>query len=220
MGKARRTNNKKTLFAKSIYSGKHSNNKIKFFCFNNSGKHAKNEMTVYNPLYAKLSTCIGSFAVAISFLAFATFGKYKGTLASADAARVAKYIIELSEPETTITEFIPNTTRTIDFEIKDFEGEIENIIAQNEVKTRYKIVVGFPNTWNLPVECKLYRVYSENSKEEINFVNGESDYFEFGLSSVVHKYRLELKWQSGHEEIYYQNLTDNITISIESEQMD
>ena len=210
----------KISFINTIFSGRHSSYRLKLFSSNNPGKHAKNEMIAYNPIYAKISTCIGSFAVATSFLAFVTLGKYKGTLASSDTARVAKYILDVSNPETTITEFIPNTTKNIDFEIKNFEGEIGEITAQNEVKTKYKIVVELPSTWNLPVDCKLYRVYSEENKEEVSLVNGESEYIEVEMSSVIHKYTLELKWQNGHEEIYYQNLTDNISISIESEQID
>ena len=85
-----------------IKRGKHASNRVVFFGTSKRGKHAKDEIIVYNPLYAKITTCLGSFALATSLFTIATLGKYKGTLASSDTARVARYLIELTKKEETI----------------------------------------------------------------------------------------------------------------------
>ena len=132
---------------------KHTSGRIKFFAMNQHGKHARNDLVVYNPIYAKISSCLSSFAISTSLLTCLTLGKYKGTLASSDTARVAHFVLQLTNNETSLTEFIPNTTRNIDFEVKNFEDTI-----QNEVKLRYRILLNMPETVYLPVDYTLYKV--------------------------------------------------------------
>ena len=78
--------------------GRHSKNKITFFG-NKKGKHCKDELIVYNPLYAKISACISSLAIATSFFTCLSFGKYKETFATEDIARVAKYVLKLDSEQ-------------------------------------------------------------------------------------------------------------------------
>ena len=201
-------------------NGKHSSNSIKSFGFSKRGKHAKDELIVYNPVYARLSTCLGSFAIATSLFTLATFGKYKGTLASSDTARVARYLIELNKTEETITEILPETTKNIEFEVKNFEGDIVNPEKQNEVKSKYKLKLEIVDVLDIPLEYHLYRIYSLEDQREIILTDGESNFIEVDSLCTVHKYRLELIWQNGYDEIIYQNLSDHIKISIDSEQID
>ena len=200
--------------------GKHSSNRIIFFSNSKRGKHAKNEIVVYNPIYAKISACIGSFAVATSFLACVTFGKYKGTYASADTARAARYVLNLRSLQTSITEFVPNTTRSINFEVKNFEGELDNPTLLNEVKLRYSIHIDTPPDANLPLEYKLYRINSDSSQSELPLKNKISDYVEVSTTSEIHTYRLDVIWPDGLNQDIYQNRTDNIKVSVEVEQLD
>ena len=213
---------------------KHFNGKMIFFGKASYGKHAKNEIVVYNPLYAKISSCLGSFAVATSLLTCVTLGKYKGTLASSDTARVAKYYVELKGDETSITEVLPETTQNIEFEVKNYQGELENITSRSEVDLKYRIIIGkdvdfikdagiiieTPVDGNLPLDYKLYRISTGNVEEEVTLVGGETDYINVGLSATSHKYRLKLIWQDGKDAILYQNLTDDFKIIIDSEQKD
>lgn len=78
--------------------GRHAKNRITLFG-NGKGKHSKDELVVYNPLYARISACVSSLAIATSFFACISFGKYKGTLASSDTARVAKYVLKLESDQ-------------------------------------------------------------------------------------------------------------------------
>ncbi len=197
--------------------GKHASGKFRFFNLRSQGKHFKNEMVVYNPIYAKISSCLGSLAIATSLITFATFGKYKGTLASSDTARVAKYMLKLSKTDVSITEFIPNTTQSINFEVKNYD-ELEN--EKNEVKLKYRILLDTPVSPNLPIDYKLYRIYDGNVEEEIILTNGISTYIDVELANTTHAYRLDLIWRNNCDEIIYQNLIDNIKISIDSEQVD
>lgn len=199
---------------------RHFNGKIVIFTKIKYGKHAKNEMIVYNSLYAKISSCLSSFAIVTSFLACATLGKYKGTVASSDIARVAKYYVELKCNQTAITEILPKTTQNIDFEVKNYEEKIGNIISRSEVNLKYKILIEYPEEENLPLDYKLYRVSEGDIEEEVTLNGGESDYIEVGVSTVSHKYRLKLIWQDKKDAILYQNITDNIKIVIKSEQKD
>ena len=195
--------------------GKHASGRIKIFGVNHYGKHAKNEMVVYNPIYAKISSCLGSLAIATSLLTFATLGKYKGTLASSDTARVARYMLELNKTETAITEMIPETSENIEFTVKNFDAT-----KQNEVNLKYRIIIEMPEIVNLPLNYTLYRVYSNNVEEQVVLQGGISDYINVDTSNVEHNYKLKIQWQSGQDSILYQNLTDNIKISIDSEQID
>ena len=195
--------------------GKHASGRIKIFGVNHHGKHAKNEMVVYNPVYAKISSCLGSLAIATSLLTFVTLGKYKGTLASSDTARVARYMLELNKTEASVTEMLPETTENIEFKVKNY-----NDAKQNEVNLRYRIIVEMPEVVNLPINYTLYRVYSNNVEEEVTLQGGVSNYITVDTSNVEHNYRLKMEWQNGQDSILYQNLTDNIKISIDSEQID
>ena len=200
--------------------GKHANNKIKFTFTCKHAKHLKNELVVYNPLYAKVSACIGSFAIATSLFTFMTLGKYKGTLASSDTARVARYVLQLTKTDETITEILPSDTKNIEFAIRNYEGEIESPEKINEVKLKYKIKIEIIDSLSLPLSYKLYREYNQGNQEEILLTNGESEFINIDMSSSEHKYKLEVKWQNGFDQIAYQNLTDHIKISIISEQID
>lgn len=198
--------------------GKHASNRIVFFC-NKRGKHFKNELIVYNPIYARFSACIGSLAIATSFLTCLTFGKYKGTLATSDTARVARYLLNLTSTETSITEFIPETTRSFNFYVSNFEGEINNPTAQNEVLLRYFIKIELPQTINLPLNYNLYKI--ENDVEtQITLNNGQSDWIQVSTVNQMDTYRLDIIWETNKDEYTYQNLTDNIKIFIELEQVD
>ena len=200
--------------------GKHMDHRIVFYRSRNAGRHAKNEIIKYNKFHAKLNAGLGSLAVAASFITCVTLGKFKGTLAGEDNARVARYVLELTEPDTTITEFIPSTTRNIDFQVKNYKGDEANAQNTSEVKLKYRISVELPATAKLPLDYKLYRVYDESNEEEVTLTNGRSEYVMVSTASEVHSYRLDITWQDGHDEIDYQNLTDSIIISAESEQID
>lgn len=221
----------KVYFPSVCKRGKHTSNKTQFFGISKCGKHAinrsnsfiiskcgkryKNELVVYNPIYARISSCLSSLVIATSLLTFATLGKYKGTLASSDTARVAKYMVNLISSDTAITEFIPNTTRTIEFSVKNFDSA-----EQSEVKLRYRIIIEMPENVHLPIDYKLYKLNNEDVKEEVSIVAGMSDYIEVDTTNVEHRYIVELTWRDGYNQIEYQNLTDNITISVDSEQID
>ena len=154
-------------------------------------------------------------SLVILLLAMISLSIISGTLASNDTARVAKYMLELTNTNNSITEFIPNTTQSISFSVKNYNGQ-----EKNEVKLRYKIILELPVNSNLPINYRLYRVYNANSEEEIILTNGVSSYIEMEMVNVIHEYRLDLIWQNGCDEIIYQNLVDNIKISIDSEQID
>lgn len=81
--------------------GKHAKNRITLFG-NNKGKHSKDELVVYNPIYAKISAYVSSLAIATSFFTCISFGKYKGTFASSDTARVANYVLKLESDQNKI----------------------------------------------------------------------------------------------------------------------
>jgi len=198
--------------------GKHASNKIVFFG-NKKGKHFKNELVVYNPIYARFSTCIGSLAVATSFLTCLTLGKYKGTLAAGDTARVARYLLNLTSTETSITEFIPETTRSFNFYVFNFEGQIDKPSAQNEVLLKYLINIELPKNSNLPLQYKLYKI-ENGTEKEITLIDGQSDWIQVSTVNQMDTYRLDIIWETNKDEYTYQNLTDNIKISIELEQVD
>ena len=199
--------------------GKHASTKVIFFAPKN-GKHSKNELIVYNPLYARFSACLSSLAVATSFLVCLTFGKFKGTLASTDAARAARYILDLSSQQTSITEFVPNTVKSTTFEIRNFKGDLENPAQVNEVKLRYKIKIEAPSVANLPLNYKLYNIDDEANPVEIVLNNNASNYIEVSSKAQIHKYRLDIIWQNGLDEVIYANLTDEINIAVDAEQID
>lgn len=199
--------------------GKHASTKVIFFA-PKSGKHSKNELIVYNPLYARFSACLSSLAVATSFLVCLTFGKFKGTLASADVARAARYVLDLSGQQTSITEFIPNTVRSTTFEIRNFKGDLENPTYVNEVKLKYTIKIESVNVANLPLDYKLYNIDDEANPVEIALTNNISDYIEVNSNAQIHKYRLDVIWQNGLDEVIYANLTDEINIVVDAEQID
>lgn len=199
--------------------GKHASTKVIFFA-PKSGKHSKNELIVYNPLYARFSACLSSLAVATSFLVCLTFGKFKGTLASADVARTARYVLDLSSQQTSITEFIPNTVRSTTFEIRNFKGDLENPTYVNEVKLKYTIKIESVNVANLPLDYKLYNIDDEANPVEIALTNNISDYIEVSSNAQIHKYRLDVIWQNGLDEVIYANLTDEINIVVDAEQID
>lgn len=81
--------------------GRHAKSKITFFG-KKKGKHCKDELIVYNPVYARISACVSSLAIATSFFTCLSFGKYKGTFASSDVARVAKYVLKLESEQNKI----------------------------------------------------------------------------------------------------------------------
>lgn len=198
--------------------GKHASNRIVFFS-TKKGKHSKNELVVYNPLYAKFSACISSLAITTSFFTCLTFGKYKETWATSDIARPAKYLLNLTSSETSITRFIPETRRSLNFYVSNFEGEVNNPTAQNEVLLRYFIKIQLPETINLPLDYKLYKI--ENDVEtSVDLNNGQSEWIQVSKTSKIDTYRLDIIWETGENENIYQNLTDNIKILIESEQID
>ncbi len=199
--------------------GKHASTKVIFFA-PKCGKHSKNELIVYNPLYARFSACLSSLAVATSFLVCLTFGKFKGTLASADVARAARYVLDLSGQQTSITEFIPNTVRSTTFEIRNFKGDLENPTYVNEVKLKYTIKIESVNVANLPLDYKLYNIDDEANPVEIALTNNISDYIEVSSNAQIHKYRLDVIWQNGLDEVIYANLTDEINIVVDAEQID
>lgn len=200
--------------------GKHADNRMVLFASKQAGKHAKNELIKYNPIQAKLNAGLGTAAMVISFLTCMTFGRFKGTLAGNDTARVARYALELSEPETSITEFIPNTTRNVEFEVKNFKGTTGNSNNTSEVKIKYRVIVELPITAQLPIDYTLYRVYDDDREVEVTLTDGRTDYIEVGTTSEIHKYRLKMEWQSGRTDIKYQNLKDDVRILVESEQVD
>ena len=175
---------------------------------------------MYNPLYARFSACLSSLAVATSFLVCLTFGKFKGTLASADVARAARYVLDLSGQQTSITEFIPNTVRSTTFEIRNFKGDLENPTYVNEVKLKYTIKIESVNVANLPLDYKLYNIDDEANPVEIALTNNISDYIEVSSNAQIHKYRLDVIWQNGLDEVIYANLTDEINIVVDAEQID
>ena len=154
-------------------------------------------------------------SLVILLLAMISLSIISGTLASNDTARVAKYMLELTNTNNSITEFIPNSTQSVSFSVKNYNGQ-----EKNEVKLRYKIILDTPVNSNLPINYRLYRVHNANSEEEIILTNGVSSYIEMEMVNVIHEYRLDLIWQNGCDEIIYQNLVDNIKISIDSEQID
>ena len=207
-------------FFNMIKRGKHASNRVVFFGTSKRGKHAKDEIIVYNPLYAKITTCLGSFALATSLFTIATLGKYKGTLASSDTARVARYLIELTKKEETIIEILPKTTTNIEFEVKNYEGEKNNPDKQNEVKSKYKLKIQMMDVLDMSMEYHLYRIFSQDDQREVALTNGESDYVQVDTVSSEHKYKLQLIWQNGYDEIIYQNLSDHIRITVDSEQVD
>lgn len=200
--------------------GKHADNRIVFFGGNKVGKHAKNELIKYNAFQAKLNAGLGTAAMVISFLTCMTFGRFKGTLAGNDTARVARYALEVSEPETSVTEFIPNTTRNVEFEVKNFKGLTGNSSNTSEVKIKYRVIIELPITAQLPIDYTLYRVYDNDREEEMALTDGKTDYVEVDPTSTTHKYRLKMEWQSGRTDIRYQNLKDDVRILVESEQID
>ncbi len=114
---------------------------------------------------------------------------------------------------------MPESYKNIYFNVSNFEQNRSKGTINNEVALRYRININLPENANLPLDYELFRI--ENGTEtEITLENGKSAWVEVATECEIHEYRLYIKWRDGEKDISYKNLTDNIKISIELEQID
>ncbi|MDO5557360.1 MAG: hypothetical protein Q4G05_03870 [Clostridia bacterium] len=202
-------------------AGRHAKNRIIVFS-KSKGKHSKNEIVTYNPVYARIVTCLSSIAVTTSFVACVSLGKFKTTLGCDDTSKIARFAIDLSSLQTSIENFVPNSTRDFDFMITNFE-EIDSEIFSSDVKLRYRIVIENKSK-NLPLEFNLSKIDRENNDEiltQITLTNNISDWFELENINQKDDYRLTLIWNVGDGiDSSYSNISDLFEVLAEFEQID
>ncbi len=109
---------------------------------------------------------------------------------------------------------MPETSKNIYFQVSNFE---EN--KNNEVSLKYLVNIIIPENSNLPLEYKLYRIIGE-TETEVTLTDGKSEWIDVAAENEVHEYKLYIKWKDDEKDVAYQNLTDNIKILIELEQLD
>lgn len=114
---------------------------------------------------------------------------------------------------------MPETSKNIYFQVSNFEENRSNESINNEVLLKYLVNITIPENANLPLEYKLYRII-DGTESEVTLTEGKSEWINVATENEVHEYKLYIKWKDGEKNISYQNLTDNIKISVELEQLD
>ena len=114
---------------------------------------------------------------------------------------------------------MPETSKNIYFQVSNFEENRSNESINNEVLLKYLVNITIPENANLPLEYKLYRII-DGTESEVTLTEGKSEWINVATENEVHEYKLYIKGKNGENDISYQNLTDNIKISVELEQLD
>ena len=128
--------------------------------------------------------------------------KVKGT-GTADVAGIRLNVTTA----TTNTSNISNTEKSIDFTVKNYDGEKTNPVY-SDIQYDYKVTISVKN--NTPLVYTLYRV-TNGAETPVTLTKGESGTFTMPHSKVQEDtFRIKLKL----EDSAYQNISDVIDINV------
>lgn len=167
------------------------------------------------------------FALGILVILPYTLSKYQSIASSNANVDIAFYVVSsnLQTENIVMKEIGPSTEPYVyTFTVSNFEGN-----KRLETKAKYKIKI--TSTTNIPY---VYKLYSENNtadsiltneiveadQDEMYFRKMETNEYEFGfLENETNLYQLYIYYPEGYDTYEYQNIVENINITIDSKQV-
>ncbi len=140
-----------------------------------------------------------------------SYSKYYSVVNGESGAAVASYVflssINLSEPISLDEKLYPGITYEYSFTIKNFDGNVKS-----NVDLLYSLSITKTN--NLPIEMKLY-------KDDVLIENNEIENEPLKLGvDMVHNYKLVITWDDTINDYKYADLSDDINLTIDVNQVD